>query len=574
MKKTILILALGLILISQTLFAQVPSYVSTNGLVGYWSFNGNANDESGNANNGTVNGATLTTDRFGNANSAYNFVSTNNNYITINNTVGNFGTSDFTISIWFLSTDSNSSHLINKRFNQSWGNYWELTKDLFAINDTNNNSNYGFINNTQLQSQNVWYNFMVTRIGKSLKYYINGVLYQTVTTSIVNNISNTNNLVIGSVITPLSGVLQSHDGKIDDIGMWNRALTQSEITAMYNGVTYSDTCNAVSGSLTNGLVGYWPFCGNANDDSGNGNNGSVNGATLTTDRFGNSNSAYNFNGTSDYIQTSNTSSLPIGSSSRSVSYWMKSSSSQSYMTVLGYGDNLNQKDFHVWHNWNCNGVGINISYVAKTYTTGNLDDVWNHYVFVYDSSVDASISSVNIYKNGVLLTNICSSIGNENLNTGNLYPLTFGKYHATNQRYFNGLLDDIALWNRALTQEEITQLYTQNQCMTNITVTDTLIINVGKLSYTNPITYANNITLYPNPANTQVNISFTNITDLTGGHVNIINSLGQQVATTPITLSGTNTTLGLTTWGGSGLYFVQIINSQGQIVDIKKIILQ
>jgi hypothetical protein len=44
----------------------IPSYVPTNGLVGYWPFNGNANDESGNGNNGTVNGATLTSDRNGN----------------------------------------------------------------------------------------------------------------------------------------------------------------------------------------------------------------------------------------------------------------------------------------------------------------------------------------------------------------------------------------------------------------------------------------------------------------------------------------------------------------------------
>jgi hypothetical protein len=139
---------------------------------------------------------------------------------------------------------------------------------------------------------------------------------------------------------------------------------------------------------------------------------------------------------------------------------------------------------------------------------------------------------------------------------------------------FNGKLDDIGIWNRALSQQEITQLYNQNQCMNNITVTDTLIINVGKLSYSNPVSYANNITIYPNPANTQVNISFNNITDLTGGHINIINSLGQQVATSQITVSGTNTTMALDTWGGTGLYFVQIINPQGQIIDIKKIMLQ
>ena len=59
----------------------------------------------------------------------------------------------------------------------------------------------------------------------------------------------------------------------------------------------------------NGLVGWWPFNGNANDESGNGNNGTVNGSTLTTDRFGNSNSSYNFNGTSNYIRINNSTSL-------------------------------------------------------------------------------------------------------------------------------------------------------------------------------------------------------------------------------------------------------------------------
>ncbi len=51
----------------------MPTYVPTTGLVGWWPFNGNANDESGNGNNGTVNGAILTSDRFGIANKAYSF---------------------------------------------------------------------------------------------------------------------------------------------------------------------------------------------------------------------------------------------------------------------------------------------------------------------------------------------------------------------------------------------------------------------------------------------------------------------------------------------------------------------
>ena len=59
--------------------------------------------------------------------------------------------------------------------------------------------------------------------------------------------------------------------------------------------------SAIAQIPTNGLVAYYPFNGNAKDSSGNGNNGSVNGATLTTDRFGNCNSAYLFDGVSNYI---------------------------------------------------------------------------------------------------------------------------------------------------------------------------------------------------------------------------------------------------------------------------------
>ena len=59
--------------VNASLVAQIPSYIPTDGLVAWYPFNGNANDESGNGNSGTVNGATLTTDKDGNENSAYSF---------------------------------------------------------------------------------------------------------------------------------------------------------------------------------------------------------------------------------------------------------------------------------------------------------------------------------------------------------------------------------------------------------------------------------------------------------------------------------------------------------------------
>ena len=77
-KNKLILACMAMLSITNFIIAQVPSYVPTNGLAGYWPFTGNANDVSGNGNNGTNNGATLTTDRFGNANSAYSFNGTSN----------------------------------------------------------------------------------------------------------------------------------------------------------------------------------------------------------------------------------------------------------------------------------------------------------------------------------------------------------------------------------------------------------------------------------------------------------------------------------------------------------------
>ena len=108
---------------------------------------------------------------------------------------------------------------------------------------------------------------------------------------------------------------------------------------------------------TNGLVGYWPFNGNANDESGNGNNGTVNGATLTTDRFGNANSAYSFDGVDDYIQTNYTGIS--GSNSRSFSLWYFTNAFGPSQTLLSYGlDDIPSNYINFWTSSSCTGIGL------------------------------------------------------------------------------------------------------------------------------------------------------------------------------------------------------------------------
>lgn len=573
MKKKLLFLSFTFIMVAQMISAQAPSYVPTSGLVGYWGFNGNANDQSGNNNNGTVNGATLTTDRFGNNSSAYSFNGTSD-YIKVLDNNSLDLTQNLTLSAWIQPNTSNTDQAIlgkGKIVSQTGyallHNVLTPKKTGISIQNKPNPVSESFVNSSQL-NPNTWYNLVGTYNGSELKLYLNGTLVNTIATNLQLMPNSLTDLFIGC---ELNG-FRFFNGKIDDVGIWNRALSQSEITTMYNGVNYSDSCNAVSGSLVNGLVAYYPFCGNANDQSGNGLNGLVNGAILTSDRFGNSNSAYSFDGNSKINCAFSNQYSPNASDNYTFSFWAENASNNFGMILQYYTynstSNISNYDFFNSHSMCPKG-----SYAFQNYPYNNPGgcsptlintNQWNHIIIV----IKQIEKTFNVYKNGVFWFNG---------NVGNIKPyegfLTIGN-NSSNAFGFNGKIDDIGIWNRALTSQEITQLHNQNQCITNISVTDTMIINLGQLSYTNPVTYANNITIYPNPANTQVNISFNNITDLTGGNIKIVNSLGQQVATTPITLSGTNTTLGLNTWGGAGLYLVQIINAQGVVVDVKKIILQ
>ncbi|HHZ64986.1 MAG TPA: hypothetical protein EYN51_05735, partial [Flavobacteriales bacterium] len=98
-----------------------------------------------------------------------------------------------------------------------------------------------------------------------------------------------------------------------------------------------NNCISLPTNLQNGLVVQYPFCGNANDESGNGYHCTVNGATLTTDRFGNLNSAYSFDGVDDHLirSTDMTDSL-YGLTQGSISIWFKTTNNPNAITTLLY----------------------------------------------------------------------------------------------------------------------------------------------------------------------------------------------------------------------------------------------
>jgi len=218
-----------------------------------------------------------------------------------------------------------------------------------------------------------------------------------------------------------------------------------------------------------GLVGAWPFSGNANDVSGTNNHGTIiGGAVLVPDRCGNPNSAYSFNGTNSGIQMLFTG--PTGTVSRSVSFWAKTSntvinsprSSFDYGTALGAGDSYQIV-------WNYCGAGVGLDISNQALIRGNnclLNNAWHHIVAVYNSTLSNVYSTVVYYIDGVAQPVIACNVSGTNatINTGNVFPISIGKNGTSASRYFNGILDDFYLYNRPLTPAEVLQLYNLIPC--------------------------------------------------------------------------------------------------------------
>ncbi len=282
---------------------------------------------------------------------------------------------------------------------------------------------------------------------------------------------------------------------------------------------------------TNGLVGYWPFNGNANDESGNGNNGTVNGATLTLDRFGVADKAYVFDGINDFIQTPYAGIS--GNSSRSLSLWFFTNNFGSEQVLLSYGlDNLPSNYFNIWTSATCTGIGLDISYSYKDYSSSVPMGQWNHYVVVLNSINGTTLNDVNIYQNGAQLTNLCSSANlSTQINTLLQYSMTFGRYHAQAIDFLNGSLDDIGIWNRALTADEVLALY--NGC------------NVAPLAVSGNVTptqFTQETYSYPNTVGSTYNWTVTNGVIVSGQGTNSIDVMWANTGIGQISVSETNAT--------------------------------
>jgi hypothetical protein len=222
MKKQLLILTTTLI--SLAAFAQVPSYVPTNGLVGYWPFNGNANDESGNNNNGTVNGIVpFISDRNGVSSSA---MQGGQGYITIASSFFNFNYTDsFSISLWFTQSTNSSGRIISTENPEG---QFRISTYGSGINAFQFGNSLNYIYDTI--SDLLWHNYIFSFNNGIATKFVDGVNEGSFSLNNQELLSYGYPFTIGAKAAPS---FDKWDGKIDDIGIWNRALSQCEIQNLY-----------------------------------------------------------------------------------------------------------------------------------------------------------------------------------------------------------------------------------------------------------------------------------------------------------------------------------------------------
>jgi uncharacterized protein (TIGR02145 family) len=236
---------------------NLPSYLPANGLVGWWPFNGNAQDESGNGNHGTVNGATLTADRFGNGSSAMEF-----NLYQYIEVVGLYqnNLNGYSISAWFRRNNNNSNTdggiVSGSNPGQSPGgfrlNIGSINRFQWQVEDSpgQNGILQMFPGDDKNYCDDTWHHVTGTFYSpnglissSAFKIYVDGSLVQTIsnysnwptwdttTYAPVNNGSR--NLIIGNCGGLNVNFTNSFLGTLDDIAIYNRALSQQEITALY-----------------------------------------------------------------------------------------------------------------------------------------------------------------------------------------------------------------------------------------------------------------------------------------------------------------------------------------------------
>jgi len=206
--------------------------------------------------------------------------------------------------------------------------------------------------------------------------------------------------------------------------------------------------------LLNSLVAYYPFNGNATDESGTGNNGVVNNATLTTDRFGNPNSAYSFNGSNSYIEVPDNASME--SQNVTLAAWVEYDQLPTSSHVVAGKSQCTSylQSYTIWVGQDINAASANTSsWISVLGATRPPAGTWFHVVYVFDDENNVE----KMYING---QEVASAPATSSINYDDRPFMIGAEWEFCVRNYFfNGKIDDVRLYNRALSAAQILLMY-------------------------------------------------------------------------------------------------------------------
>lgn len=233
--KSLLLTAFLLIGSMLSVFSQVPNYVPSNGLQAWLSFDGDGNDLSSNGNNALNAGASFVNDRNGNASSAAYFDGTSNSYMQITSPTFQFSaTGEFTYSFWMKKeTQTTAAGIVMMSGTNTSGVFITLIQGAsnFTFGTNKQQSSWAFL--SCAHTLNNWDHYVTTYNAGMMHIYKNGVQQGMLTNTQTGATTQTNPFYIARGLNT-SG---NYKGALDDLGIWDRELSQSEINTLFTGIT-------------------------------------------------------------------------------------------------------------------------------------------------------------------------------------------------------------------------------------------------------------------------------------------------------------------------------------------------
>lgn len=435
-------------------------------LIAYWSCDnidegGNVIDDSGNGHDGIIQG-TISSSAVGISGNACEFDGVNN-YVDIDS--ADLGiTTEITISAWVKTDvlDNNNHIVISKR--DADGNFpWLLFQDTNnKINLAANDLNPQIGGATSLPSTN-WHHVVgVIDTAGSYTVYINGIT-GTPTAIIGGNINEAGeDLYIGAQKVT-AGMADFFKGKLDELMIFNRALTQEEVESLYLSQSVCSpcetgyTCNTETGECELGilsdvsLIHWYQFEGDATDLIGTAD-GTIEGDT-NCNIAGQKDLACEFDGFGDRIVIPAGSNLITGTNPFTLSAWVNFADFSAIKNLLAvYGSTTAVQFYPAGGSkrvslWACNKNLISIDYLSY------LTNTWYYVTYTRDGN------NWKVYINGIqigsTIVDSCDlGIPSYNYNIGS-EPTTL----PSGGQWYNGAIDEVMIFNKALTQEEVESLY-------------------------------------------------------------------------------------------------------------------